>query len=448
MRFFSRSTPRIGFVAIATLALLLAPPISQGFWGGDGKVDLSFHGVFPQSLYKKSYFGWVILGTSIMAGAAISYATAGAGAPAAATGVSAVASAVGGGGAGSYMAGLSMIGGWVGGNAMVGAALLNGISFGLGGGGAAFASLTTIGKVGVLSAVTATALDGVMAYRPQAGSQLSYRVRLAVPNDIGSDDVKKLAKDFGKNDEAILEAANEKDEEALKAETANRKVLVYTASIKGTEALTNEAGPQDLLVLGLLNKNSGDHKLGDALISKIQPSGLSDRGYLDYIQAVILVERGSMSSAKVLLRRAHEASPYAIEPALLLINVLGHENFRKNEQAIYTLAEEAKNDFDSDKYATGFGKLAINYRVASLYFNAGDFERAQWWYEAAYDSMPFTQKHFGDQRVRNLVRLGTANSLHGQGKTAEADEVMNEILDDAEDLEERKSLLVQYAGHA
>jgi hypothetical protein len=435
-------------IAAAALVLLVAPPSSQGFWGDDGKADLSFHGVFPQALHKKSYFGWVILGTSIVAGAAISYATAGAGAPAAATGVSTVASAVAGGGAGSYMAGLSMIGGWVGGNAMVGAAILNGISFGLGGGSAAYAGLSTIGKVGVLSSVTATALDGVLVYRPQAATALSYRIRLAVPNNIGSEDVEKLAEAFNENDENILKAGAKKDKDEWAVANDARKELVAKALSKGEDARRIGASPEDLLVLGLLNKNAGNAKLGDALIAKIPQADLSGAGYLDYLKAVIEVEHGRLSMAKALLRQARRSDQYAIEPALLLINILGHQDFQKNKFEIIGIVEKTKDTFDNDKYQTGYGMLAINYRVASMYFNAKKYQEAQWWYEAAYKSIPFTQKHFGDQRVRNLVRLGIANSLHGQGKIAEANQVMNETLNDADDYDEKQSLLVQYAGNA
>lgn len=102
----------------------------------------------------------MVTGTAIVAAGTFTYFTAGAGAPAAATGVSTVASWVAGGGAGSYMAGLSTIGGWFGGNAMLGSAILNGISLGTAG-GMVVGALSAGQKALALGATAATAMDGI-----------------------------------------------------------------------------------------------------------------------------------------------------------------------------------------------------------------------------------------------------------------------------------------------
>jgi len=438
---------RAVIVAVATLALTLTPSASLGFWGNDEAVDMSFQEVFSKAFYKKSYFGWVLLGTTIVAAAAISYATAGAGAPAAATGVSSVASAIGGGGAGSYMTGLSIVGGWVGGNAMVGAAILNGISLGLGGGTAAFASLSTVGKVGVLSSVTATALDGVLILHPQSPEKLQVQIRLAVPNRIGQPAVKDLAEEFEENDSDLLEAASDKDESAWAMANRSRNVLVESAESMGKAALESANSPQDMLVLGLINKNIGNDDLGDALIDNIPIYRVTNTGYLNYVQAVIKTENGRLDEAMQLLEQVRESDPYAIEPALLLINLLGHQSFLTNEQEMQAIVRATEKYFDRNKYDTSYGLLAINYRMASMHFLAGKYDEAQRWYESAYDAIPFIQERVGSKRVRNLVRLGIANSLHAQRETVAADSLMNEILDDAADDDEREMLKVQYVGN-
>jgi tetratricopeptide (TPR) repeat protein len=396
---------RVALVIVATLSLLVAPMNSFGFWGDDDRVDMSFKEVFPQAFYKKSYFGWVLLGTTIVAAAAISYATAGAGAPAAATGVGSVASAIGGGGAGSYMAGLSMVGGWVGGNAMVGAAILNGISLGLGGGTAAF------------------------------------------PTRIGDSAVQYLAEEFEENDSDLLEAASDKDEAAWAEATEFRNVLVESAEIMGNAALERANSPQDMLVLGLINRNVGNDDLGDALIDNIPIDRLTSTGYLSYVQAVMKTENGHLDEAVQLLRQVRESDPYAIEPTLLLINLMGHQGFLKNEQEMQAIVRATEKSFDKDEYDTNYGLLALNYRMASMHFLAGKYDEAQRWYESAYESIPFIQERFGARPIRNLVRLGIANSLYAQGKTVEAEALMNEILDDADGYEQKQALLVQYVGN-
>ncbi len=129
------------------------------FWKNEHLNEISFRVIYPKSLWTKSYFSWVVLGATIVGGGAFTYFTAGAGAPAAATGVSAVASSIAGGGAGSYMAGLSMVGGVVGGNAITGAAILNGISYGIiGGSMGKFAALSAAAKFGVIANVSATVI--------------------------------------------------------------------------------------------------------------------------------------------------------------------------------------------------------------------------------------------------------------------------------------------------
>jgi len=62
------------------------------------KYEITFAEAYPKALWKKSYFSWIIMGVTVVAAGAISYFTAGAGAPEAAAGVSTVASWIGGGG--------------------------------------------------------------------------------------------------------------------------------------------------------------------------------------------------------------------------------------------------------------------------------------------------------------------------------------------------------------
>lgn len=170
-----RTTKRLAllFVVLACFA-----SFTSGAAATPDDTDLGFESAFPRAFYQKKYFGPAILGASIVAAGTFSYFTAGAGAPAAATGVSTVASWVAGGGAGSYMAGLSTIGGWFGGNAMLGSAILNGISLGTVGGMGTWSGLSVGQKVLALSATAATAMDGVAIIEKPGTEELEWRVML------------------------------------------------------------------------------------------------------------------------------------------------------------------------------------------------------------------------------------------------------------------------------
>lgn len=186
--------------------------------------------------------------------------------------------------------------------------------------------------------------------------------------------------------------------------------------------------------------------LGNNLIAAVPTSELSGSGYLNYLKAVIAVEKGNVEGAKQLIADVRKSDPYAIEPALLMVNLLGHRDFMKNNDEITKIADEVENNFDDDKYKTPYGLLALKYRIAHLYFRSEKYDEAEAWFDDAYREVPLTQKYLGNQQVANSVRLGKANSLHLQGNNTDADQLMNEILDDAGSFEEKMNLLVQYVG--
>lgn len=125
------------------ILLLLSASVSAG--------DLRFHTVYNKPFWQYDWFVPVAITGAVATAAAVTVFTGGAGAPAAGVGVSSLASAIAGGGAGSYMAGLSIVGGWFGGNAMLGAAILNGLSAGIIGG---IATKATVGSLSLLGGVT------------------------------------------------------------------------------------------------------------------------------------------------------------------------------------------------------------------------------------------------------------------------------------------------------
>lgn len=416
-------------------------------WKTKSLKSLSFKSVFPKPLYKKSYFGAVLTGATIIGAGAVTYFTAGAGAPAAATGVSSVASWVAGGGAGSYMAGLSTVGGWFGGNAMLGSAILNGISIGVTGGGAAFATLPAIGKAGVMASVTATALDGIALVQKPDTKNLSYRIRLTVPHKLGSKPVRQLSKQLDEVETEILEAAKDNQQKAFKELTGKKDRLNKKAIALARAALKNRKSNEDRMVLGIIAKNAGRSDLFEKLVNKIPSDKMEDAGYIDYLKAVAHIERGDTDEATKLLQRSWRLNPYAVEQPLLLISILGRNGFESREKEIRTIVEKANNDFDSDKYEASYSLVSLNYRLGTMYFSHKKYGLAQRSYEKAYDELSLAQKHLGSKSMKQTIRLGIANALYAQDRMDEAQELIGDVLADAETDAERTILKSQYVGN-
>lgn len=417
------------------------------FWKDGSLKSLSFESAFHKPIYQKSYFGIALTGATIVGAGAFTYFTAGAGAPTAAAGVSTVATWVGGGSAGAYMAGLSTIGGWFGGNAILGAAILNGISIGVVGGGASFATLPAIGKVGVMASVTASALDGVALYQNPETKNLTYRIRLSVPEDLGGMQVLALTKQLREVDAKLLDADAHKNEKIYLELVKKKDALLKDAVTKGQAALKTGASNEDLMVLGVVAQNAGASELFEHLVKKINVDKMEDTGYVDYLKAVASIERGDAESATTLVRKSWRLNPYAIEPPLLLINILAHQKFAAKEEEIRAIVETAARDFSSNKYKPSYSLVSLNYRLATMYLINKKYPLAQIYYEKAYDELSMLQKHWGGKHMKSMIRLGIANAMFGDNKPAQAQQLLSEILRDVKTDAEKKFIKSQYAGN-
>jgi tetratricopeptide (TPR) repeat protein len=79
-----------------------------------------------------------------------------------------------------------------------------------------------------------------------------------------------------------------------------------------------------------------------------------------------------------------------------------------------------------------------------MYFMDKRYQEAQEYYEKAYKELPWTQKYFGNKQLKNLIRLGIANSLYGQNQRQSAQELFAKLLKDAETDEEKELLRSQF----
>jgi tetratricopeptide (TPR) repeat protein len=419
------------------------------FWKNNHLRSIGFKDLYPKAIYKKSYFSWIILGTTIIAGSAITYFSLGAGAPAAATGVGTVASWIGGGGAGSYMAGLSTVGGLFSGNAITGAVILNGLSYGLiGGTMGKFATLSAAAKFGVIANVTATMMDGIAVLENPETGELYYTVRLTLPKNLGGKQVRDLVDQLYENKEAITDALNDKDE--FKAERFKKiEELNLLEGEKLLEKILKSSDPsqEDLLVLCILCYEKGNVDLFQKALGKLSvyKNDLDNTGYLEYLEGIsYLLERNPILALKSLEKSIHQ-NPYALEPITLYINILGND-LSQNEHEMLEKLEFAEENYDSDKYVGSYSLLAPYFRMGTIYYNNQRYTKAKEFFEKAEGEIGFIQGFFGADDIENQVSLGIANCYYKTGETDKAQEIYLEILEDVDE-GKKKDFQMQYAGN-
>lgn len=419
------------------------------FWKDEHLKEINFRTIYPKPIYKKSYFSYVILGSTVVIGAAVTYFSGGTGAPAAATGVSTVASWVGGGGAGSYMAGLSTFGGWVGGNAVTGAVILNGLSYGLiGGTMGKFAALSAASKFGVLANVTATMMDGVAILSKDDSGKLHYTVRLTIPRDLGSKKTRKLVDEIYENEERKFEALENRDKvSATMYKDINDMQLKTGEKLLSDVLASKEPSQEDILVLGIINYQSGNIELFQKAANKLSSIAISfeKRSYVDYLVAINCLLDGNERRALEFLDKSSQQEPYVLEPNMLAINILG-SNIQKNENAINNIIMSMGKNYDSDKYSGQYSLLAPYYRVATIYYNNKKYSQARNFYEKALDQIGFIKGLFDEgDNLKKQIKLGIANCYYQQGDKAKASEFFTKITDGLKG-EELKKMKDQYAG--
>lgn len=463
---------------LAIAAMLVTGPVSaEGMerlrlampWRNTRAIDLSFSAAFPKPLHRKTYFGVLVTAGAIVGAGLFSYFTAGAGAPVAATGVSTLASWLAGGGAGSYMAGLSMVGGWLGGNAMLGSAILNGISIGVLGGGGAFATMSTVSKIAVATSFSASMLDGVLLFKKPDTNRLQLEVALDHPAALASKDVKKLIGDYQEANTKLRDAqfavltqvepvASEGNGAQLPEDDVNvevlqlrRKRLVEEGMIRLRALLrSDDADSGDLVALGVLARSEGDYDLFEQVIAKIDSREFAKAGYVNYLRAISSLDMGNLEATERYARRSMAEDPYAIEPALLLVNLLGHLDFAAHKSEILEIANRYAGSFDANAYDSQFSMVSLFYRIGSQFLAEEDFDRALDFFKRADESFGVVQKLMGrwsraDETLR-FVRVSQANALYLQGNQADANELFDRLVSAARDEREKETLRASYVG--
>lgn len=409
-----------------------------------------FSTIYPKAIYQKSYFGWLILATTIVVAGTVSYLTAGAGAPAAASGVSTVATVIGGGGPGSYMAGLSTVGSLVGGNAMVGAAILNGLSIGTIGTG----STTTLSMATKAALLTDIALSGMTLTASENSQNLYYLFDIPLPEDLGSGKVRRLVNTIYNDQEERADALEEGDmlKNAKMGELIEDRYAqgVYWLEKELNKKITRQS-QENLLILGIMAYKMGYIDLfGQSLeqIDKLDALRLdkpSKRSFLNYLIGVYTLSSIQPDTRKALdyFEKSYREEPSAIEPYLATIMILG-DDFKTNHKKIESLIKEAAENYDEDKYSGRSSLVSLYFKAGTLFLRHHHYEKAAEYFERAYDSLGFLIKHLPiSTKIKNAIQIQWAMALkHFNQKQSDA--MLKDILERSDNLKEREELRQLY----
>jgi len=380
------------------------------------------------------------MGVTVVAAGAVSYFTAGAGAPEAAAGVSTVASWVGGGGAGSYMAGLSTIGNLVGGNAMVGAAILNGISLGTIGWGTTNTSLTLAARVADLIDVS---MNGFIFIKNSNSNSGIYVFDIKIPKGIGSDKVKNLTDTiytvYDKKQDAL------KNKEYDKAKILDENLRNYY--LLGKEMLKKELVKEkpniyNLIVLGIITYKVGDIDLyyqalnrSDYLYKEIEK-----RSFLDYLWGVYYLSiPDNKKNAQDYFENSYYEENYVIEPVLIIIDLLA-QNYFENKIVIINWIKNAANNYDGNKY-DGKGLLNLYYKAATVSFLNNDWKQAILYYKKTYGELGILGKLlWTTDPIKKQIKLYIAICYKHLGNDEKSNEYLNDTLNYCKNNKEKEEI--------
>ncbi|MCX2983405.1 hypothetical protein EYC98_21305 [Halieaceae bacterium IMCC14734] len=421
----------------------------------------TFSELYPTPFHDTDEFNYLLIGGSMAAAAAITYATAGVGAPAVIPGTSALIVAVGGGSQGAYMAGLSTIGSLVGSNAIGGAAVLNGL-------GAAVGLSATAKNAAVfgialksMTGIGLAAYDGILIAEDKKTGDLILVSELRMPEEIdGSDYVKSLAKSIKNNEKKIAEASKENDLISARAYLEYRKADLSNAvelleCILLTEKFgQSEVTPEDLILLSIMAHKAGDFDAFHQAVKVLEKSRgkYENTSFIDYLIASSYFTQGQLDQGAKSLQSSIGAEPGIPEPTTLQLVYLSRdgEAFAQNESRMSSLIGLLEKDFNEDRYNSPHTKASVYFRLGTIYLRYDRPAKAIRYFEKARENLSAIQEmevfaRFVEQNFKNDIDVYIAISYAKDGKVTVAEKKMNALLDSLkEDDERRKVYRKQY----
>jgi tetratricopeptide (TPR) repeat protein len=382
--------------------------------------DFRFKNVYNKAFYKNPWITGGLISAAAAAAAVFVVYTGGAGAPIAGTGVSTISSWLAGGGAGSYMAGLSILGNTFGGNAILGAAILNGASAATIGGVAGKGLISTASKLalGVLAAGEIAILLG------EDGVIYGYSIVIPMSKKIGGDLSKQIVDRMAKMNKDLEE------EKISTQEYLNWKSFVHKSVIRNFRSKNTEDAIVSVMVL---------HNLGyiDDFIKytkKLPEVHIEKNSFIFYLKSIASLLDGNYKRAQYFSNKVMIFEPKVLEA--VLINAIANFNINRKKfgEASYSYKTEIDN-FSNYYYTTPNSKLNGYLLLANLSEMSSEeksFFRPK--EKSAKNALKFYELSFketsliGDKEKKASICASIGNAHYRLGNRKEAKEYYNKAI--------------------
>ncbi|HNI83725.1 hypothetical protein [Ottowia sp.] len=169
------------------------------------------------------------------------------------------------------------------------------------------------------------------------------------------------------------------------------------------------------MVLAVLAHNFGMVDKFSTLLNRIDASS----GYLSYLRSLESLSHHNAAKAEELLRESSDLAPYALEPSILLVNLLGTD-FKANKKKILAIAERANQTFKADAYTPSVSLVSLHYRIGTEALRSNDCDQAREQFEQAEKHLSYIQKLVAGKDIRALLNIGNANALYCKDKKDDA----------------------------
>jgi len=133
-----------------------------------------------------------------------------------------------------------------------------------------------------------------------------------------------------------------------------------------------------------------------------------------------------------------------VEAAILKLNILAND-LGRNEQSLLDTLSKLERSINSNRYSSEYSLLAPYFRVASVYYRNGNYDKAKVFFEKAGEQIGILEGFLGGAKVKTQARLGAINCGYLLGETQKAEKDFTTLIKSMKP-EEGKELKGQYVG--
>lgn len=255
-----------------------------------------------------------------------------------------------------------------------------------------------------------------------------FEIDILFPEKMVGDELNELIKSFK------ISADDSEDKMKIK-----NNILSYLPTKNSTNIKQSE-----LVALLVFLWNEDEYELFSKYLRLMNPDVNEEQSFYYYLLALNYLNLGDESLAIKNLFKSMQDAPYAIEPALMYLSILIHDDFGKNKPMILSFVNNSSSKFSETKYMTVYRKNSLFMLLASACYLEKDYECAEEYFKKSKNG--FIDGLTTDIPEASLeLELMIVNSTFLNGKEREADKLFDKLLSKNPDNTELKSLYVKYS---